>query len=381
MKIVITGGDGFCGWASSLRLANAGHEILIIDNLIRRKIDQDLNVFSLTAISEISDRVKEANKTIGNITYKNLDISKDYYDLSKLISNFKPNAIVHFAEQRSAPYSMIGEKERRYTVENNLCTTQNLLSCIVDIDTNIHFVHLGTMGVYGYDTRYGKIPEGYLDIIIDSTKEKDKIIYPPNPGSIYHLTKVLDHQLLQFYKKNWNIPITDLHQGVVWGTQSLETRNNDILTNRFDYDGIYGTVLNRFIVQALNNHPITVYGTGGQTRAFIHIDDTAECIKIAVENLPTSKNVRVLNQVSETHSVIDLAKIVSNNFGCEIVNYDNPRIELPENKLDVHNEGLKSLGFKPKLLSEDLINDVSFLNIKNSAKFDKSKVLNSPKWK
>ena len=164
-------------------------------------------------------------------------------------------------------------------------------------------------------------------------------------------------------------------------TQSLETRNNDILTNRFDYDGIYGTVLNRFIVQALNNHPITVYGTGGQTRAFIHIDDTAECIKIAVENLPTSKNVRVLNQVSETHSVIDLAKIVSNNFGCEIINYDNPRIELPENKLDVHNEGLKSLGFKPKLLSEDLINDVSFLNIKNSAKFDKSKVLNSPKWK
>ena len=149
-----------------------------------------------------------------------------------------------------------------------------------------------------------------------------KIIYPPNPGSIYHLTKVLDHQLLQFYKKNWNIPITDLHQGIVWGTQSLETRNNDILTNRFDYDGIYGTVLNRFIVQALNNHPITVYGTGGQTRAFIHIDDTAECIKIAVENLPISKNVRVLNQVSETHSVIDLAKIVSHIFGSKIINYD-----------------------------------------------------------
>jgi UDP-sulfoquinovose synthase len=381
MKIIIAGGDGFCGWASSLRLANAGHEILIIDNLVRRKIDLDLNTYSLSPISSISKRIKEANKSIGKISFEKLDISKNYYALFKLVSKFNPDAIVHFAEQRSAPYSMIGEKERRYTVENNLSTTQNLLSCIVEINTNIHFVHLGTMGVYGYDTKYGKIPEGYLDITIDNTQKKDKIVYPPNPGSIYHLTKVLDHQLLQFHKKNWNIPITDLHQGVVWGTQSLETRNNNILTNRFDYDGIYGTVLNRFIVQALNNHPITVYGTGGQTRAFIHIDDTAECIKIAIENLPTSENVRVLNQVSETHSVMGLAKIVSKNFGAEIITYENPRIEKKENKLEVHNEGLKSLGFRPKLLSDELINDSSFLKIKNSSKFDKTKVLNSPKWK
>ena len=381
MKIVIAGGDGFCGWATSLRLAKAGHEILIIDNLSRRKIDIDLNTKSLTKISSIADRIKEANSIIGHITFKELDISKNYHDLFSVISSFKPDSIVHFAEQRSAPYSMIGEPQRRYTVENNISTTQNLLSCIVDLNTNIHFVHLGTMGVYGYDIKYGRIPEGYLDITINETNQTDKVIYPPNPGSIYHLTKVLDHQIMQFYKKNWGIPITDLHQGIVWGVQTTETKESDMLINRFDYDGIYGTVLNRFIVQALNDHPITVYGTGGQTRAFIHIDDTAECIKIAIENLPHNEKVRVLNQVSETHSVIDLANIVSKKFKGKIVNYENPRVELKENELDVSNEGFKSLGFKPKLLSDELLNDVSFLNIKNSATFDASKVLNSPNWR
>ena len=381
MKIVVAGGDGFCGWASSLRLANAGHQVLIIDNLSRRKIDLDLKTKSLTHIYSITDRVKEANKSIGNIFFKEIDIAKNYYDLFKEIKSFNPDVIVHFAEQRSAPYSMISESERRYTIENNIASTQNLLSCIIDINKNIHFVHLGTMGVYGYDIKYGKIPEGYLDITINETSKKDKIIYPPNPGSIYHLTKVLDHQIMQFYKKNWSIPITDLHQGIVWGVQTSETNGNEILINRFDYDGIYGTVLNRFIVQALNNHPITVYGNGGQTRAFIHIDDTAECIKIAIENPPTSEKVRVLNQVSETHSIIDLAEIVSKKFDGKILNYDNPRVELKENKLDVSNEGLKSLGFKPKLLSNQLLDDVSFLNIKDSSKFDVSKVLNSPKWR
>lgn len=381
MKIIIAGGDGFCGWASSLRLAKEGHDILILDNLIRRKIDKELNTRPLTSISTINKRIEEANKFIGNISYKNIDISKNYSLLYNEISNFKPDTIIHFAEQRSAPYSMIGELQRRYTVENNISTTQNLLSCIVDINPFIHFVHLGTMGVYGYDIKYGKIPEGYLDITINETNQTDKIIYPPNPGSIYHLTKVLDHQIMQFYKKNWNIPITDLHQGIVWGVQTNETKLNDTLINRFDYDGIYGTVLNRFIVQALNNHPITVYGTGGQTRAFIHIDDTAECIKIATENPPSTEKVRVLNQVSETHSIIDLARLVSKKFNAEILNYENPRLELKENKLDVNNEGFKSLGFKPKLLSEDLLDDVSFLNMKNNSRFDISKVLNSPNWR
>lgn len=381
MKIIIAGGDGFCGWATTLRLAAAGHEVLILDNLIRRKIDLDLETGSLSEISTISERVNVANDLIGQISFKYIDISQDYHKLLNVIDNFEPDTIVHFAEQRAAPYSMLGEKERRYTLENNLLSTHNLLNCIVETNTNIHFVHLGTMGVYGYNDKYGKIPEGYLDVIIDQTGQTDEIIYPPNPGSIYHLTKVLDHQVLQFYKKNWSVPITDLHQGIVWGIQTTETRKNSKLINRFDYDGIYGTVLNRFIVQALNNHPITVYGSGGQTRAFIHIDDTAECIKIAIENRPNTRKVRILNQVSETKSVIDLAKIVAKKFGGNIVKYNNPRDELAENKLEVTNDGFKSLGFKPKLLSDELLNDAFFSTIKNTSRFDKSKVMNSPNWK
>lgn len=315
MKVVVAGGDGFCGWATSLRLLNDGHEVLIIDDLSRRKIDAELGIKSLTKIQSIKTRIEIANKIYGKISFQKIDISKDYSRLIKCLSKFEADAIIHFAEQRSAPYSMIGEKQRRQTVDNNTSTTNNLLSSIVQLNSKIHFIHLGTMGFYGYSDIYGKIPEGYLDIIIKQTNEKDKIIYPPNPGSIYHLTKVLDHYLLQYYKKNWNLPITDLHQGIVWGAQTKETKNNQLLTNRFDYDGVYGTVLNRFISQALNNHPLTIYGSGQQTRAFIHIDDTAECLKIALNNPPQTQNVRVFNQVSETYKLKDLANLVVETLG------------------------------------------------------------------
>ncbi len=380
MKIVIAGGDGFCGWATTLRLLKDGNEVLILDNLSRRKIDDDLGIKSLTKIYSMKSRLEVANKLFGPVSFRKIDISNDYYPLTRYLSEFEPDAVIHFAEQRSAPYSMIGEKQRRLTIDNNISTTNNLLSCIVDINPKIHFLHLGTMGFYGYSDIYGKVPEGYLDIIIQQTNKKDKIVYPPNPGSIYHLSKVLDHYLLQYYKKNWNIPITDLHQGIVWGAQSLETSKDDKLTNRFDYDGIYGTVLNRFISQALNNHPLTIYGTGKQTRAFIHIDDTAECLKIALKNPPNSKKVRVFNQVSETQTLINLAKIVINIFGGEIKFIPNPRNEKESNQLKVSNKGLKSLGFKPKLISNDLIEDLASSKLKNNKNFHLEKILNSPKW-
>ncbi len=380
MKVIVAGGDGFCGWATSLRLAKSGHDVLILDNLSRRKIDIELETNSLTHIFSINERIRIANNLIGKINFQLIDIAKDYQKLVNIIKEFKPNAIVHFAEQRAAPYSMLGAVERRYTMDNNLSTTHNLCSAIVDIDRKIHMVHLGTMGVYGYDDSYGEIPEGYLDITINRTGASDDIIFPANPGSIYHLTKVLDHQVLQFYRKNWDIPITDLHQGIVWGIQTKETKLDNTLSNRFDYDGIYGTVLNRFIVQALNKHPLTVYGTGGQTRALIHVDDTAECIKLAIENIPNGKKVRVLNQVSETRSILELAEFVSDKIGGIIKKYDNPRHELSVNRLKVSNEGLKSLGFKPKLISEELLDDIVSVAESMNMSFDVSKVLNSPKW-
>jgi UDP-sulfoquinovose synthase len=380
MRIIVAGGDGFCGWATTLRLAASDHEVLVLDNLSRRKIDVDLGTRSLTQIFEIEERILAANEKIGKISFQTIDLAKNYQKLLDIILNYRPDAIVHFAEQRAAPYSMLGARERRYTIENNTSTTHNICSAIIDSKLDVHMVHLGTMGVYGYDDKYGSIPEGYLDITINSTKQSDSIVYPPNPGSIYHLTKVLDHQILQFYQKNWNLRCTDLHQGIVWGVQTKETKSDKKLSNRFDYDGVYGTVFNRFIVQAINGHPLTVYGTGGQTRAFIHIEDTAECIKLSIENPPTGHRVRVMNQVSETKSVNELAKLVSKLLGGKIANYNNPHKEAQENELKVSNSGLLSLGFKPKLISDSLLLDTTDLIGEIKQNFIKSKVLNSPNW-
>ena len=381
MKIIILGGDGFCGWPTSLRLAASGHEILIIDNLSRRLIDTKLSSSSLTAIKPIDERIKSANKHIGKIEFKNINIAKDVDSLRKVISDNKPKTIIQFAEQRSAPYSMLSDSERRYTIENNISGTHNVCSAIVDINKDIHLVHLGTMGVYGYSKEFGKIPEGYLNVNIPDTGKSMDILYPTNPGSIYHLTKSLDQIIFQYYNKNWGLKITDLHQGIVWGIETPETKLSKNLINRFDYDGIYGTVLNRFITQAVNNHPLTVYGQGGQKRAFININDTAECIKLSVENddFDTTR-VRIFNQVSEVLSVSQIANIISEQYGSDIDYLDNPRKELAENELEVSNDGLKSLGFQPILLNKGLIEDIELLAKSTQDNFNKKNVLNSPSW-
>jgi UDP-sulfoquinovose synthase len=238
------------------------------------------------------------------------------------------------------------------------------------------------MGVYGYSKEFGDIPEGYLDVQIKETQEDVSILYPTNPGSIYHMTKSLDQILFQFYNKNWGIKITDLHQGIVWGTQTEETKLHPHLMNRFDYDGIYGTVLNRFIVQAASGNELTVYGTGGQKRAFIHIEDSARCIQLACENPPTGKDpkVRIFNQVSECKTVKQLAQYVARAYNANISYVKNPRKEAESNELTVHNEGLQSLGFKPLTLQKKLVDDTQVLaeTFKNGV--DRSKFLMSPNW-
>ncbi len=381
MKIIVIGGDGFCGWPTSLHLAKHGHEVLIVDNLSRRKIDKEIDSNSLTDIASIEERIKTANELIGTITYENLNVAEDYASLLTLINNFNPTTIIHFGEQRAAPYSMIGSSERRYTVDNNINGTHNVCSAIIESKKDIHLVHLGTMGVYGYSKDFGSIPEGYLNIKINQTNKDVDILYPANPGSIYHMTKCLDQLIFQYYNKNWGLAVTDLHQGIVWGIETEETRQNKILVNRFDYDGIYGTVLNRFITQAVNNFPLTVYGTGGQSRAFIHISDTAKCIRLASESRPAQgSKVRIFNQISEVQSVLSLAKLISSKTGIDINYLENPRNELAENDLEVANDGLMSLGFKPILLDESLIDDVVFLSEGLKEKFDKNNVTSSPKW-
>ena len=381
MKIIVLGGDGFCGWPTSLNLASSGHKVLIVDNLSRRDIDNKTSSNSLTSISSISERIRYASENIGDIQYENIDISKDYQSLLQCVRNFNPDAIVQFAEQRSAPYSMIGDAERRYTVDNNISGTHNVCSAIVEVNKSIHLVHLGTMGVYGYSKEFGSIPEGYLDIKINSTNQNTKILYPANPGSVYHMTKCLDQLIFQFYNKNWGLQVTDLHQGIVWGVETNLTKQSPLLCNRFDYDGIYGTVLNRFVSQASVGHPLTVYGSGGQTRAFIHIEDTANCVRIAIENPPKDNSkVRIFNQVSETKSVLELAKIISSKTGVEINYHENPRKELKENELEVSNKGLVSLGFKPILLDEKLLDDVNIIADNVKSNLAVRNILTSPKW-
>lgn len=335
-KVLVLGGDGFCGWPTSLYLSEQGHDVIIADNLSRRKIDIELGCDSLTPLTSIEERIHVWNKIHGsNMRFQFLDVSKDYAELVNLLKDEKPDTIVHFAEQRAAPYSMKDARRKRYTIDNNVSGTHNLLCAIVETGLDIHVVHLGTMGVYGYGTSGGEIPEGYLDVILPGGRPS-KILHPAYPGSVYHLTKCLDALTFQYYNKNDGLRITDLHQGIVWGTNTKQTIRDERLINRFDYDGDYGTVLNRFLMQAALDIPLTVYGTGGQTRAFIHISDTARCIELAINNPPkTGDKVEIFNQVAETLRVGELAKLISEKTGCQVRHLENPRKEDAENELEV----------------------------------------------
>lgn len=358
-NVLIIGGDGFIGWPLSLDLAKSGHNVTIADNFMRRTIDLELNAESIIPISSMHDRLVAAKEILDvDIKFEYVDIVNEFNKLKEIIVNNAIDTIVHFAEIKSAPYSMLNSDKSRATVTGNITATHNVLAAIIDVDPTIRLVHMGTMGVYGYSDVFGEIPEGYLDINVTQTGADTEILFPTNPGSIYHMTKSLDQTMFAFYNKTWNVPITDLHQGIVWGSATGLTKLDPRLSNRFDYDGEYGTVLNRFIVEAAAKNPITVYGTGGQTRAFINIEDSVRCVRLAIENISDSAGVRIFNQVSETKRILDLAKIVSDQTEVEIEYLDNPRKESAENELRVKNDGLKSLGFEPILLSESLIDDV-----------------------
>jgi len=331
VKVLVLGGDGFCGWPCAVNLADAGHDVMIVDNLSRRKIDIDLGVESLTA------------------------------------------------EQRAAPYSMKSSATKRYTVDNNVNGTHNLLAAIVESELDIHIVHLGTMGVYGYGSHRGAtIPEGYLTVEVpqaDGSRFTERILHPTDPGSVYHMTKTLDQLLFFYYNKNDGIRITDLHQGIVWGTNTTLTEKDPRLTNRFDYDGDYGTVLNRFLMQAAIGYPLTVHGTGGQTRAFIHIRDSVRCVQLALDHPPSSgEKVKIFNQMTESHRVADLAEKVAALTGAQTNYQANPRKEAIENDLIVDNSCFLELGLQPTTLDVGLLAEVVDVARRWADRCDRSRI-------
>jgi UDP-sulfoquinovose synthase len=385
MKVLVLGGDGFCGWPTTLHLSDSGHDVTVVDNLSRREIDLELEVESLTPIRPMGERIRTWKELTGkDIGFVHLDLAVEYERFLELLRDERPDAIVHFGEQRAAPYSMRNATAKRYTVDNNVRGTHNVLVAIVESGLDIALVHLGTMGVYGYGwSGSAPIPEGYLTVKVptpDGEIERE-ILHPANPGSVYHMTKTLDQLLFAFYAKNDRLRITDLHQGIVWGTQTPQTILDERLINRFDYDGDYGTVLNRFLMQAAIGHPLTVHGTGGQTRAFIHIRDTVRCIQIALENPPArGEQVSVFNQVTETYRVIELAELIAKETGVAIANLPNPRKEAVENELNVSRDRFIALGLDSTTLNEGLLEEIRDIANKYSYRADTTKIIARSVW-
>ncbi|NWF60144.1 MAG: NAD-dependent epimerase/dehydratase family protein [Fischerella sp.] len=381
MKVLVIGGDGYCGWATALYLSNRGYEVGILDSLVRRHWDNELGVETLTPIAPIQQRIQRWQ----DLTGKSIDLFvgdiTNYEFLQKALHQFEPNAIVHFGEQRSAPFSMIDREHAVMTQVNNVVGTLNLLYAMKEDFPDCHLVKLGTMGEYG--TPNIDIEEGY--ITIEHNGRKDTLPYPKQPGSMYHLSKVHDSHNIHFACRIWGLRATDLNQGVVYGVLTEETGMDELLINRLDYDGVFGTALNRFCIQAAIGHPLTVYGKGGQTRGFLDIRDTVRCIELAIANPAQPGEFRVFNQFTELFSVGDLAMMVKKagnamGLNVEVKNLDNPRIEKEEHYFNAKNTKLLDLGLQPHYLSDSLLDSLLNFAIKYQNRVDNNQILPKVTW-
>jgi len=382
MRVLVIGGDGYCGWATALHLSNRGYEVGILDSLVRRYWDLQLGCDTLTPIAPISHRIQRWQ----DLTGKSIDLFvgdiNDYDFLIQSLRQFQPDAIVHFGEQRSAPFSMIDREHAVLTQVNNVVGNLNILYAMKEEFPEAHLVKLGTMGEYG--TPNIDIEEGY--ITIEHNGRKDTLPYPKQPGSMYHLSKVHDSHNIHFACRMWGLKATDLNQGVVYGVLTEETGMDEMLINRLDYDGVFGTALNRFCIQAAIGHPLTVYGKGGQTRGFLDIRDTVLCLELAIANPAQSGEFRVFNQFTELFSVGDLALMVKKagsalGLNVEINNLDNPRIELEEHYFKAKNTKLLDLGLQPHYLSDSLLDSLLNFATKYKNRVDLNHILPKVTWK
>ena len=384
MRIVVAGGDGFCGWPTALYLSKRGHQVSIVDNLVRRKIDRELGTDSITPIASLDERVAAWEELTGNkIAVDEGDLT--HYDfLRQVFEQEKPEAFVHFAEQRSAPYSMIDREHAVYTHENNVIGNLNVLYAIKEFAPDCHLVKLGTMGEYGQPNI--DIEEGYLTV--EHKGRTETFLYPKSPGSYYHLTKVHDSNNIYFACRTWGIRATDLNQGVVYNVHTPETLLDPRLANRFDYDGVFGTALDRFIAQAAIGHPLTVYGRGGQTRGYINIVDTVRCIELACLNPAEPGKMRVMNQLTQWFSVNQLAATVQRvareaaGIEVEVEHLENPRVEREDDhSFTAVNPSLLDLGLEPHLLDDATGAAILQTAVEHKDRIDLKVICNSPKWR
>jgi len=382
MRILVLGGDGYCGWPTALHLSHRRHEVAVADNFIRRLWDHELGAMTLTPITSLSERLRSWERLSGERIESFVGDVTDYEFLSGIIKDFSPDAVVHFAEQRAAPYSMIDRQHAVFTQVNNVVGTLNLLFAIKEHHPGCHLVKLGTMGEYG--TPNIDIEEGFLKI--QHNGREDVLPFPKQPGSFYHLSKVHDSHNIAFCCKIWGLRATDLNQGVVYGTMTEEVALDSSLINRFDYDEVFGTALNRFCVQAAIGHPITVYGKGGQTRGFLDIRDTVRCVELACLHPAQAGEFRVFNQFTEQFSVLELARLVqvaSKKLGLEVQidHLPDPRVEAEEHYYNAKHTKLTDLGLKPHLLSESLLDSLLNIAMLYRERIDASLLLPRVNWR
>src|SRR5687767_4191974 len=382
MKITVLGGDGYCGWATALHLSRQGHRVAIVDSFIRRQWDLELGVQTLTPIRTLPERLSAWKRVSGlEIETYTGDITEHEF-LASVIQREQPDAVVHFAEQRAAPYSMIDRQHAVFTQVNNVVGTLNLLFAIRELAPDCHLVKLGTMGEYG--TPNIDIEEGY--ITIEHNGRTDTLPYPKQPGSFYHLSKVHDSHNIMFTCKIWGLRATDLNQGVVYGTTTDEVALDEALVNRFDYDEVFGTVVNRFCVEAAVGEPLTVYGRGGQTRGYIDIRDTVRCIELACLTPAAPGEFRVFNQFTEQFSVLELAGLVQTagehlGYDVSIQHLPDPRVEKEEHYYNARHSKLLDLGLEPHFLSESLLDSLMNIAVRYRDRVDRSLFMPRVNWR
>lgn len=381
MRVLILGGDGYLGWPTCMHLSSNGHEVACVDNYLRRKIMHEEGMEPLLRNPDLNERVSLWHEISGKNIQIYIGDLNEWKFISRVFQGFKPDAIIHYAEQPSAPYSMLNRESAMLTLNNNINVTANVIFATREFCPTAHIIKLGTMGEYG--TPNIDIEEGWLDI--KHNGREDVFLYPRQAGSLYHTTKIMDTDLLWYYVRIWDLKVTDLMQGPVYGLFTDESSKHKELLTLFSYDEIFGTVLNRFIVQAVAGYPLTVYGKGGQTRGYLNIKDTLECVRIALEHPAASGELRIFNQFTETFSVNQLADMVCKagkemGITVETQQLENPRNELEEHYYNPKHTGLLELGLQPHLLTQDMLIELMEFILLNSDFIHKNKIFRGTKW-